>query len=218
MTQSPSLTFDQHFNRCPLIAILRGLTPAEAIGVGEALVGAGITLIEVPLNSPDPLTSIRLMADHFGPRAMIGAGTVLSVQDVNAVEAHGGRLIVSPNCDSEVISRTKQLGLVSAPGVFTASEAFAAYHAGADVAKIFPGELMPPAGLRALSAVLPKQWRLVLVGGVGLETAETYRDTALAGLGIGSSLYKPGVAADDVGQRAADFIKSWRKVHPQPPA
>ena len=208
------LAFDQHFARCPLIAILRGITPSEVVAVGEALVSAGITLIEVPLNSPDPLTSIDLMARHFEGRAMIGAGTVLSVQDVNAVHAHGGTLIVSPNCNAAVIAHSKQLGLISAPGVFTATEAFVAHETGADLAKLFPGELMSPAGIRALSAVLPKSLRLLLVGGVGLDTADHYRDTPLAGMGIGSSLYKPGVSAEEVGKRASSFVKSWRSVHP----
>ena len=172
MTKALSLTaaFDTHFKRCPLIAILRGLTPADAEAIGAALIEEGFTLIEVPLNSPDPLASIEKLAARFSQQAIIGAGTVLSTADVRAVHASGGQLIVSPNTNLDVITASKALGLLSAPGVFTASEAFAALHAGADVLKLFPGELMTPLAVKALSAVLPQTARMVLVGGVSTDT------------------------------------------------
>ena len=215
MTKALSLTaaFETHFKRCPLIAILRGLTPAEAEAIGTALIEEGITLIEVPLNSPDPLTSIEKLATRFSHQAIIGAGTVLSTADVRAVHASGGQLIVSPNTNLEVIRASKTLDLLSAPGVFTASEAFAALDAGADVLKLFPGELMTPLAVKALSAVLPQTARMVLVGGVSTETPAHYAASPLAGLGIGSSLYKPGDQAADVRLKAKAFVQAWHHAH-----
>jgi 2-dehydro-3-deoxyphosphogalactonate aldolase len=216
MTKALSLTaaFDTHFKRCPLIAILRGLTPADAEAIGAALIEEGITLIEVPLNSPDPLASIEKLAARFSQQAIIGAGTVLSTADVRAVHASGGQLIVSPNTNLDVITASKALGLLSAPGVFTASEAFAALHAGADVLKLFPGELMTPLAVKALSAVLPQTARMVLVGGVSTDTPAHYAKSPLAGLGIGSSLYKPGDQASDVRQKAKAFVRAWQEARP----
>ena len=207
---SHAAAFETHFKRCPLIAILRGLTPVDAEAIGAALIGEGITLIEVPLNSPDPLASIEILAQHYAKSAIIGAGTVLSTADVNAVHASGGQLIVSPNTQLDVITHTKALGLLSAPGVFTASEAFSALQAGADLLKLFPGELMTPQAVKALSAVLPKAARMVLVGGVSTETPSQYRASPLAGLGIGSSLYKPGDSANDVRRKARAFVQAWQ--------
>jgi 2-dehydro-3-deoxyphosphogalactonate aldolase len=216
MTKALSLTaaFDTHFKRCPLIAILRGLTPADAEAIGAALIEEGFTLIEVPLNSPDPLASIEKLAARFSQQAIIGAGTVLSTADVRAVYASGGQLIVSPNTNLDVITASKALGLLSAPGVFTASEAFAALHAGADVLKLFPGELMTPLAVKALSAVLPQTARMVLVGGVSTDTPAHYAKSPLAGLGIGSSLYKPGDQASDVRQKAKAFVRAWQEARP----
>ena len=216
MTKALSLTaaFDTHFKRCPLIAILRGLTPADAEAIGAALIEEGITLIEVPLNSPDPLASIEKLAALFSQQAIIGAGTGLSTADVRAVHASGGQLIVSPNTNLDVITASKALGLLSAPGVFTASEAFAALHAGADVLKLFPGELMTPLAVKALSAVLPQTARIVLVGGVSTDTPAHYAKSPLAGLGIGSSLYKPGDQASDVRQKAKAFVRAWQEARP----
>jgi 2-dehydro-3-deoxyphosphogalactonate aldolase len=202
--------FEKHFKRCPLIAILRGLKPSEAESIGSALIDAGIVIIEVPLNSPDPLTSIEKLSIRFSQHAMIGAGTVLSKADVNAVAASGGQLIVSPNMDHDVIIQSKLHGLISAPGVFTATEAFAALHAGADILKFFPGELMTPQAIKAMSAVLPRATRMVLVGGVSLETPAAYKDSPLAGLGIGSALFKPGDNASNVYLKAKNFVKAWQ--------
>ena len=202
--------FDAAFAQCPLIAILRGIRPNEAAGVGQALVSAGIRIIEVPLNSPDPLESIRHLASVLEGRAVVGAGTVLTKEDVRAVAGAGGQIIVSPNMNPDVIACAKSLDLVSAPGVMTPTEAFAALEAGADVLKLFPGEIISPAAVRAISAVLPKGVRLVLVGGVSPDNMPAYAATPIAGYGIGSALYKPGLSAEEVETRGRSFVKAWR--------
>lgn len=194
----------------PLIAILRGLTPEEAPEIGAALIEAGVRAIEVPLNSPEPLRSITCLADQFGGRALIGAGTVLTADEVRAVADAGGRLIVSPNTDAAVIGAAKQAGLMSAPGFFTATEAFAAIEAGADILKLFPAELAGPIGLRALAAVLAPAQRVYAVGGVSPQSLRTWRDAGAAGFGIGSALYRPGQAAAEVAHRARAFVTAWR--------
>lgn len=201
-----ALLFDQHLKAMPLIAILRGITPDEAVAVGEELVGAGFGIIEVPLNSPDPLVSISRLAAAFEGRAVIGAGTVYRADEVNTVCDNGGTLIVSPNCNPAVIERTKELGLISAPGVFTPTEAMTALDSGADVLKLFPGEALNPTIVRGMSAVLPKGTRLVLVGGVTPDTPKQWKDAPLAGYGIGSALYKPGLTPREVGERARAFV------------
>lgn len=193
----------------PLVAILRGLDPADAKPMLEALVDAGIGLIEVPLNSPDPLTSIRAMATEARGRAEIGAGTVLTVADVHAVAAAGGRLIVSPNCDAAVISATKAAGLASFPGVFTATEALAAIAAGADALKFFPADLIGPKGIKALTAILPKTMPLLAVGGVDASNMGDYIKAAATGFGLGTSLFTPGLTADEVGARAKAMIAAY---------
>lgn len=202
--------FDEKLAALPLIAILRGITPDESLAVGDALVSAGFGIIEVPLNSPDPLISIARMAKHFAGRAVIGAGTVYRVADVDAVHQAGGTLIVSPNCNSAVIARSKELGLISAPGIFTPTEAMTALDAGADVLKLFPGEALNPTIVRGMNAVLPKGTRLVLVGGVTPDTPKQWRDAPIAGYGIGSALYKPGLTAQEVGARARAFVAGVR--------
>lgn len=203
--------FDKAFASCPLIAILRGLKPDEAVSIGEALVDAGMTILEVPLNSPEPFVSIARLATALQGRAIVGAGTVYRRTDVDRIVEAGGTLIVSPNTNSEVITHTATLGLVSAPGVFTPSEAIAALDSGAHVLKIFPGELMSPQGVKAMSAVLPRGSRMVLVGGVSEQTFGQYKSTPLAGYGIGSALYAPGVTASEISERAKRFLSAYQE-------
>lgn len=204
--------FDAAFAACPLIAILRGITPEEAVPVGEALVAAGFRIMEVPLNSPWPTESIARMSEALAGRAVVGAGTVYETAQVDAVAAAGGTLIVSPNCDPAVIARTKALGLVSAPGVFTPTEAAAALRAGADLLKIFPGEATSPAGVKALAAVLPQGTRFVVVGGVAADDLGRWRAAPVAGFGIGSALYKPGSAVADIRARAEAFVAAHAEL------
>ncbi len=194
----------------PLIAILRGIAPGEAVDVGQALIDAGITRVEVPLNSPEPLESIGRMAKAFAGRAEIGAGTVLTVDDVDAVHAAGGRFIVSPNTDSAVIRRTRSRDMGSWPGAFTASECFAALAAGATGLKIFPAQALGANGIKALKAVLPQSCPVYAVGGVDAADFAAYRAAGATGFGLGSSLYRPGDTADKVGERARATVSAWR--------
>lgn len=194
----------------PLVAILRGLTPEEAVEVGEALLSAGFTCLEVPLNSPRPLDSIRLLREALGDRAIVGAGTVLTPEAVREVVAAGGQIIISPNADADVIRETVAVGALSMPGVFTATEAFAALKAGAQVLKLFPSEIAGPAGLKALRAVLPADQRLYAVGGVTPETLGSWHAAGASGFGIGGALFKPGMTAAEVGDRARAFVTAWQ--------
>ncbi len=192
-----------------IIAILRGITPAEAAPAAIALVDAGITTIEVPLNSPDPFDSIKAMVDAVGDRAVIGAGTVLSVEDVNRVAQAGGTLIVSPNMDPRVIHATKTAGLQSWPGVMTPTECFAALKNGADGLKIFPGSLLGPDGLKAIRTVMPAGTQIYAVGGAGPENFAQWIAASADGFGIGSALFKPGMSTADIAMRAATIVAAY---------
>jgi 2-dehydro-3-deoxyphosphogalactonate aldolase len=203
------MTMYQKFNEAlkslPLIAILRGLTPVQAIPIGQALVDTGWALIEVPLNSPRPLDSIAAMASAF-PQALIGAGTVLTPADVRNVHAAGGQLIISPNFNPAVVAEAVRLHLVCLPGIITASEAFAALEAGATGLKIFPAEMATPAVVKALRAVLPAAAVVMPVGGITPENMQAYRDAGANGFGIGSALYTPGTTTQGVTANALKFI------------
>ena len=192
--------------RCPLVAILRGIKPEEVAPVGAALIDAGFAIIEVPLNSPDPLTSIARLAHQFGDLALIGAGTVLTPTEVNDVNAAGGRLIVMPHADTEVIRAAKAARMAALPGFQTPTEAFAAFHAGADGLKLFPAEAATPAILKAMKAVLPPELPILPVGGITPERMDAYFQVGASGFGLGSALYKPGDTADQVAAAARKFI------------
>lgn len=192
-----------------IIAILRGITPAEAVAVGECLLECGISQIEVPLNSPKPLQSIRLLAEHFGDRALIGAGTVLSSEQVQQVADNGGQLIVSPNCNPAVIRHSKSLGLTTLPGLFTATECFSALDAGADGLKFFPAFKLGLDGFQALQAVLPADTQSYAVGGVGAADFADWLDAGITGFGIGSALYKPGDNVTTVRSKAQALVAAW---------
>ncbi|MEC9433786.1 MAG: 2-dehydro-3-deoxy-6-phosphogalactonate aldolase [Pseudomonadota bacterium] len=200
------IDLDAALARLPLLAILRGITPPEAGPVGRALVGAGFSILEAPLNSPDPYDSIRQLADAHGETCLIGAGTVLTPEQVQRTADAGGRIIVSPNFNAEVVRATKRLGLVSCPGVFTPSEAFAALDAGADCLKIFPGDAIAPGFVKAIRAVLPAGTRIVVTGGVGAANLADFMAAGASGAGIGSALYKPGRSAEEVGRLAAELV------------
>lgn len=196
----------------PIIAILRGVQPNEVVEIGWALIEAGIERIEVPLNSPNPLESIANLVATVGDRALIGAGTVLSPQQVRDVHSIGGQLIVSPNTDRDVIDATKSLDMFSFPGVFTASDCFSALKAGADGLKIFPAFKLGTDGLKALRDVLPADCPVYAVGGVGLDDIPMWLAAGADGFGVGGALYKPGHSAADVAGKAAAFVAAWDRA------
>lgn len=198
----------------PLIGILRGITPDEAVDVGEALLAAGLDRLEVPLNSPEPLESIRRLAEALGDRAAVGAGTVLTPEQVRDVHAAGGRLIVSPNCRPAVIEETRRLGMSSYPGIVTPSEAFDALGAGATALKLFPAVQVGIEGMKAVRAVLPAGTALYAVGGIGVDNFAQWRAAGVDGAGLGSALYKPGLGAEEVGERARQLVEAWRAADP----
>ena len=202
---TPSQQFSFALAACPLVAILRGLRPAEALAIGDALVSAGWKLIEVPLNSPQPLESIAALASAY-PHALVGAGTVLNVQQVREVHDAGGRMIVAPNFNADVVREAVRLGMCCLPGVLTATEAFAALDAGATGVKLFPSEMIPPSAVKALRAVLPREAVLLPVGGITPANMAAYRASGANGFGIGSALFKPGMTADEVRGNARDFL------------
>ena len=202
--------FRGFLDRLPLVAILRGVTPVEAVDIGAALVEAGFAIIEVPLNSPEPFESIRRLAAAFGTDVLVGAGTVTTPAQVAAVAAAGGRLIVMPHSDPAVVRSAKAAGMACAPGVATPTEAFAALQNGADALKLFPAEAMPPPVLKAWLSVLSKGTAVLPVGGITPDGMAGYAQAGAAGFGLGSALYKPGFDARDVGTRAAAFVQAWR--------
>ena len=206
------LTLSDALSRCPLVAILRGLKPSEAVEIGEALLAASFTVIEVPLNSPDPLESISLLVKAFGSRVLVGAGTVTSPDQVIDVGEVGGRLIVMPHADESVVRAAKAGGLYALPGFATPTEAFAMIAAGADGLKLFPAEANPPKVLKALRAVLPKEMPVLPVGSIMPDNMAEYWAAGASGFGLGSALYKPGVSPAQVAASAAQFVAALRKI------
>ena len=201
---------DRYLTECPLIAIIRGVTPAEVEAIGEAIFDAGIRIIEVPLNSPGPLESIATLAAKFGDRALIGGGTVLQPEQVAEVEGAGGRLIVSPNTNVEVVAETAAAGLVSCPGYFTPSDAFDALEAGATALKLFPAEGVAPAMLKAQRAVLPKDLPVIVVGGIGPGNMQPWIAAGANGFGLGGGLYQPGQSPAETGEKARAYVAGLR--------
>lgn len=193
----------------PLVAILRGLPPEQAVATGRVLVDAGFRMLEVPLNSPQPLDSIRLLADDLGPEYLVGAGTVLHAKSVGQIKEAGGRLVVMPHADTAVIRAAKAAGLVCIPGVATPTEAFAALDAGADALKLFPAVQITPAVLQAWRAILPAGTVVLPVGGVTPANMPEYVQAGAGGFGIGSSLYKPGRSLEAIAQAASEFVGAW---------
>ncbi len=199
--------------RCGLIAILRGIQPHEAEPVGQALYDAGFRIIEVPLNSPEPLSSIRALRDALPADCVVGAGTVLSAQDCDEVAEAGGQIIVMPHSDATVIRAARAAGLACAPGVATLTEAYAALAAGASLLKLFPAEALPPAVLKAWRAVIPPSVALAPVGGIAPESIAAYAAAGASGFGLGSALYRPGNSAADVSRKAVAFIQAWHDAY-----
>ncbi|MER9577685.1 2-dehydro-3-deoxy-6-phosphogalactonate aldolase [Mesorhizobium sp. M0189] len=192
-----------------LVAILRGLKPSEAVAIGQAIFGAGIEAIEVPLNSPEPFVSIASIVEALPPTALVGAGTVLTAADVDGLHKAGGRLLVSPNIDAEVMGRAMQYGMVTMPGVFTPTEAFQAIRLGASALKFFPASVLSAAGISAMRAVLPASVLVGAVGGVSDKDFAGYKAAGVTVFGLGSSLFKPGMSIDEVAARAKAAVVAW---------
>ncbi len=206
------MTFADAVSGCGLIAILRGITMPEVEAVGHALYDAGVRVAEIPLNSPEPFASIQKMGAVFKGRLIVGAGTVLSIEDVDRLKAHGGEISVSPDCNEGVIARAKELGMVPLPGVFTPTEAFAAIRAGAMHLKLFPAEAASPTTVKAWRAVLPRHVKLYAVGGITPANMQGWVDAGVAGFGIGSNIYKQGASAADVARSATQFVAAWNAL------
>ena len=207
---NPSQTLADFLEQCPLIAIIRGVTPEDAEAVGDAIFDAGIRIIEVPLNSPDPFKSIGMLARRFGDRALVGAGTVLDPADVARVKNAGGRIIVSPDTNIDVVAAAAAAGLVSCPGYSTPSDAFAALRAGAHGLKLFPAEGASPAVLKAQRAVIPKDVPILAVGGISPDNMQPWLDAGASGFGLDSGLYKPGQSAAETAARARAYVAGLR--------
>lgn len=203
--------FGAFLSECPLVAILRGVRPAEAEAVGEALVGAGIRIVEIPLNSPDPLASIEILARRLAGRALVGAGTVLDPTEVAQVRGAGGELIVSPNSSPAVICATVAADMVSVPGFFTPTEAFAALDAGAHALKLFPAEAASPAVVRSQRAVLPRAVPLLVVGGLSPASMRPFIEAGADGFGLGSGLYRPGRSVEEVARAAQAYVQALKE-------
>lgn len=199
---------EEYLSQCPLIAILRGITNEECIDIGEALFSAGVRIMEVPLNSPNPIESIKRLAEHFDGRAIVGAGTVLCVEDVKKVKEAGGQIIISPNLNLDVGRATKDAGMIWSPGVFTPTEAFLAVENDADVLKIFPADMSSPTLVKAWLATLPNGTRLVPVGGITESNAQPYLDVGAVGLGVGGYIYKPGDTPQNVRNKVDTILSA----------
>ena len=203
-------------DRLPLVAILRGVRPEEVVPIGHALAEAGFSIIEVPLNSPRPTESIARLAREFGETALVGAGTVTSPAQVAEVASAGGRIIVMPHGDPEVIRAAKGAGLLCTPGISTPTEGFAALTAGADALKLFPAELLGPKVLKAMRSVFPAGTRFLPVGGIAPDNMAPFVEAGAAGFGLGSALFKPGATAEEVGRNARAFVAAWRQLEDTP--
>lgn len=207
---SASELFHRYLDQCPLVAIVRGITPGESEAIGDAIYEGGIRIIEVPLNSPDPLVSIERLAKRFGDRALIGAGTVLDPADVDRVRDAGGRIIVSPDTNVDVIAAAAAAGLVASPGYFTPSEAFTAIRAGATALKLFPAEGASPAVLKAQLAVLPRHVPILAVGGIKPDNMRPWLEVGASGFGLGGGLYQPGQSPDETLAKARAYVESLK--------
>jgi 2-dehydro-3-deoxyphosphogalactonate aldolase len=206
------MTFEQAAEACGIVAILRGVTPDEVAGVGDALCEAGIRIVEVPLNSPEPFRSIAALAARFHDRMVVGAGTVLDEGSVDRLKAAGGQISVSPDCNPGVIARAVERGMIPLPGVFTPTEAFTAVRSGARHLKLFPAEAASPKTVKAWKAVLPRDVKIYAVGGVTPANMKDWAEAGCAGFGIGSNIYKPGMSPQDVGKAARDFVAAWNEL------